>query len=90
MEFQTIAGVPIRLRLSNNSLVEVASIRDLALPADGTCGKPGDPRARKVLSVDCLQEAGFAVIDVDTVADGNNPLYLFAIGNLKLKPLQTE
>jgi len=64
VEFQTSAGATARLRLFDPSGVEVASVSDLALPADGTCGMPGEPRARKVLTAIARQPVAYAIMDV--------------------------
>src|SRR5262249_48309923 len=45
VEFQALAGTPLRLRLFNASNAEIASVTAEAQPPDGTCGYPGLPRA---------------------------------------------
>ena len=65
-EFQTGAGSPIRIRLFDAAGTEVASVADTAEPADGTCGYPGNPRARKTIAVTANQQVAYAILDLDT------------------------
>jgi hypothetical protein len=39
-------------------------VTEPALPANGTCGFPGDPRASKVVSVTSNQPIAYAIMDV--------------------------
>jgi hypothetical protein len=64
VEFQTKAGATLQLKLLDASGAEVASVTDTALPADGTCGYPGDPRARKTVTATSTQPVAFAIMDV--------------------------
>jgi hypothetical protein len=64
VEFQTGAGAQVRLRLFDISDNEIASVTEPALPANGTCGFPGDPRASKVVSVTSNQPIAYAIMDV--------------------------
>lgn len=79
VEFQTLAGQPVRLRLFNTSGIEVASVTELALPADGTCGFPGAPRARKTVSATSTQAVAYAEMDVVNVN------VVFVIDNFEVK-----
>jgi len=79
VEFQTGANVPVRLRLFDSSNVEVASVSELALPAGGTCGFPGDPRAKKTISVTSSKPVAYAIMDL--AEDGR----VFVIDNFEFE-----
>jgi hypothetical protein len=64
-EFQAGSGTRLRLRLFDPDGSELVSLMQPALPADGTCGYPGGPRARKVLSVTVARPAAFALMEVE-------------------------
>ncbi len=81
-EFQTGAGVTVRLRLFDASGAEVASAAEAALPADGTCGYPGDPRARKTLSVTSTQPVAYAIMDALPLDDIQ---HVFVIDNFEFQ-----
>jgi hypothetical protein len=76
-EFQTLAGQPIRLRLFDATGTQVAATTDTAAPADGTCGYPGDSRARKTITVTANQQVAYAIMDMDTATGG----FVFVIDN---------
>ncbi|MBK8798007.1 MAG: DUF1565 domain-containing protein [Anaerolineales bacterium] len=62
--FQTGAGQPLRIRLFGATGNEVASNTETSGPANGTCGMPGDPRARTAVTVISAQPVAYAVIDM--------------------------
>lgn len=64
VEVQTLAGKTVSLQLFGTSGDLVAEMQTLAGPADGTCGLPGDPRARLGLSTSAEEPVAYAIIDV--------------------------
>ena len=81
-EFQTLAGQPIRIRLFDATNTEVGNATDTANPADGTCGFPGDPRARKSLSAaSATHPVAYAILDMGTATGG----FVFVIDNFKFE-----
>jgi hypothetical protein len=63
VDFQTIGGATVRLRLFAADGREVASVSRVAGPADGTCGNAGGARARLTLSVTTLSGVAYAIMD---------------------------
>jgi len=86
VDFQTGAGVPIRLRLFDIAGNEVAGIMDLAGPANGTCGLPGQMRARKRLTVRAEQTVAFAVMDLGS----DTGRFVFTIDNFAFDPADDD
>ena len=76
-EFQVQAGATIRLKLFDASDAEVASITESAFPPGGTCGLPGDQRARTTVSVTSAQPVAYAVMDTTESA------FVFVIDNFE-------
>ena len=85
VDFQTGAGLPVRLRLFDASGVEIAAVTESATESAGTCGLPGQPRARKRLTLRAEQPVAAAVMDmgadtgrfvftIDTFSYGPAPL----------------
>jgi len=64
VDFQTGAGIPVRMRLLDLAGNEVAAVVDVANPANGTCGLPGQMRARKRLTVRAEQAVASVVMDL--------------------------
>lgn len=62
--FQTAAGVEIRIRLFDESGMEVASRTSTAAPPGGSCGLPGSARARTVLDVSAPTAVYSVIIDL--------------------------
>ena len=62
-EFQTVSGTTVRLRLFDSRGGELASVSETARPADGTCGNPGDPRARRVVEATATSAVAYAIMD---------------------------
>ena len=63
--FQTGAKVPIRIRLFDANGGEVGATSDVAAPDAGTCGFPGDPRARKTIFASSSKPVAYAVMDLE-------------------------
>jgi hypothetical protein len=82
VEFQVLAGAPVRLRLFDASDNEVASVTEFALPADGTCGLPGGPRASKTVTATSAQAVSYAIMDVERIGGIE---YVFVIDNFEVK-----
>lgn len=84
VEFQASSGTRLRLRLFDPDGSELVSVAEPALPADGTCGYPGGPRARKVLSVTVARPVAFALME-EVEPDGR----VFVIDNFTfgLRPI---
>ena len=85
VDFQTGAGLPVRLRLFDASGIEIAAVTESATESAGTCGLPGQPRARKRLTLRADQPVAAAVMDmgadtgrfvftIDTFSYGPAPL----------------
>jgi hypothetical protein len=63
VEFQSGAGAELRLRLFDAAGTEVGGATAAAAPPNGTCGFPGDPRARMVLTAESTSEVAFVIMD---------------------------
>ncbi len=64
-QFQTISGSTLRILLYNNYGYLVASKVETALPGDGTCGFPGNPRARRTVTATGGGTVAYALLDVE-------------------------
>jgi catechol 2,3-dioxygenase-like lactoylglutathione lyase family enzyme len=64
-EFQALAGSTLSVLLYNNYGYLVASKTETALPGDGTCGYPGNPRARKTVTAIGNGTVAYALFDVE-------------------------
>jgi len=67
VEFQSLAGTELTIRLFDTDSVEVGSATALASPPDGTCGFPGDPRARATAQITAPQDVHRAILDTGWV-----------------------
>jgi hypothetical protein len=63
VEFQAVSGTTVRLRLFDSRGGELASVSETARPADGACGNPGDPRARRVVEAIATSAVAYAIMD---------------------------
>lgn len=63
VEFQLLAGRPILLTLYDSLGTPVASTPAISGPPDGTCGFPGDPRARTVVTATSGDPVAYAVME---------------------------
>jgi len=63
VQFQLLAGRPILLTLYDPSGTPVASTPAITGPPDGTCGFPGDPRARTVVTATSGDPVAYAVME---------------------------
>ncbi len=82
VDFQTGAGIPVRMRLLDLAGNEVAAVVDVANPANGTCGLPGQMRARKRLTIRAEQPVAAVVMDLG--ADTGR--FVFTIDNFEFGP----
>ena len=62
-EFQVGVDTVIRIRLFEPGGKEVAFVEDKAGPGQGTCGFPGDERARMTLSVTAKEPVAYAILE---------------------------
>ena len=67
VEFQSLAGNELTIRLFDADSVEVSSTTALATPPGGTCGFPGDPRARATAQITAPQDVHRAILDTGWV-----------------------
>ncbi len=67
--FQTGAGQPLRIRLFGPTGNQVAANIETSWPANGTCGLPGDPRARTAVTAISAQPVAYAVIDMEAATE---------------------
>ena len=63
VEFQAVSSTSVRLRLFDSRGGELASVSETARTADGTCGYPGGPRARQVVSATTTSVVAYAIMD---------------------------
>ena len=82
VDFQTGAGLPVRLRLFDAAGGEIATVTDSATEVAGTCGLPGQPRARKRLLLRAEQPVAAAIMDLG--ADTGR--FVFTIDNFTFGP----
>jgi len=79
-QFQTIAGVPLRVRVFDEAGNEVGATQAVAGPASGTCGNPGDARARTTVMATALAPASYAILDLAQFTSA----YVFVIDDFSL------
>ncbi|MCE7989252.1 MAG: DUF11 domain-containing protein [Caldilinea sp. CFX5] len=86
VDFQTGAGLPVRLRLFDAAGTEIAAVTESATDTGGTCGLPGQPRARKRLTLRAEQPVAAAIMDMG--ADTGR--FVFTIDNFTFGPAPVD
>ncbi len=86
VDFQTGAGLPVRLRLFDAAGTEIGAVTESATDTGGTCGLPGQLRARKRLTLRAEQPVVAAIMDMS--ADTGR--FVFTIDNFTFGPAPAD
>ncbi|UCE01276.1 MAG: hypothetical protein JSW67_08190 [Candidatus Latescibacterota bacterium] len=63
VEFQALVNTPIRIRLFDSAGNMVGIVNDVIVNPMGTCGFPGNPRGRKVVTATATGPLAYAIMD---------------------------